>query len=194
MERESFIFYKSFYDAVKDLQKDIKLEVLTAIIEYALCGKEPENLKPVAKGMFVLVKPNLDVNLKRYVNGKKGGRRPISSTPPTTNDNTKTATTPKQTEPPTSFENEIEKLKHSDSWRDATCMQFHIEPPELNARLDAFVVHCNVERPDEPHATLTETRRHFCAWMRKVYPIKETPTKPATPDYAFSGGFGGQDT
>ena len=193
MERESFIFYKSFYNAVKDLPKDIRLEVLTAIIEYALFGIEPENLKPVAKGMFVLVKPNLDVNTKRYSNGKKGGRRPISSTSPTANDNTKTATTPKQTELPTSFENEIEKLKHSDSWRDATCMQFHIEPSELNARLDAFVIHCNVERPDNPHPSLAEARRHFTSWMRKVYPVQPNTETSTTPDYSFKGGFGSID-
>lgn len=71
MERESFIFYRSFYEAIKDLPKDIKLEVFTAIVEYALYGRLPEDLKPFARGMFTLIKPNIDVNIVRFENGKK---------------------------------------------------------------------------------------------------------------------------
>lgn len=73
-KRDSFIFYRSFYEAIHELKDDIKLEVFTAITEYALYGKVPEDLKPVAKGMFTLIKPNLDVNTARYENGKKGGK------------------------------------------------------------------------------------------------------------------------
>ncbi len=36
MERESFIFYRSFYEAIRDLPDAIRLEVFTAITEYAL--------------------------------------------------------------------------------------------------------------------------------------------------------------
>ena len=51
-KRDSFIFYRSFYEAIHELKDDIKLEVFTAITEYALYGKVPEDLKPVAKGML----------------------------------------------------------------------------------------------------------------------------------------------
>ena len=188
MERDSFVFYRSFYDAVKDLPNDIKLEVLTAIIEYALFDKDPDNLKPIAKGMFVLVKPNLDVNKKRYENGTKGGRRSKSAGAPV-----KKVATP----PPVmsdAFADEVSQLKNDTSWCEATCMQYHIDTSTLHSRLDAFVVHCKVERPDNPHATLAEARRHFCAWMRKVYPVKIDSPTPSTTDYSFKGGFGGQDT
>jgi hypothetical protein len=43
-------------------------------MEYGLYGKETDNLKPVAKSIFTLIKPNLDANQKRYENGKNGGR------------------------------------------------------------------------------------------------------------------------
>ena len=76
MERDSFIFYKSFYEAIRDLPRDIRLEVYTAIMEYALYGRQPEELKPFAKGIFTLIKPNIDVNTARFENGKKGGRKP----------------------------------------------------------------------------------------------------------------------
>ncbi len=56
MERESFIFYRSFYEAIRELPDNIRLEVFTAITEYALYGKQPENLKPFARGMFIVIK------------------------------------------------------------------------------------------------------------------------------------------
>ena len=70
--RESFVFYRSFYDAIKDLPRDVQGEIYTAIMEYSLYGKETENLKPIARSVFTLMKPQIDVNNKRFENGKKG--------------------------------------------------------------------------------------------------------------------------
>lgn len=72
--RDSFIFYRSFYDAIKDLPRDIQGEIYTAIMEYSLYGNETDNLKPVARSIFTLIKPQIDVNNKRFQNGRKGGR------------------------------------------------------------------------------------------------------------------------
>ena len=72
--RDSFIFYRSFYEAIKDLPRDIQGEIYTAIMEYSLYGKETDNLKPVARSIFTLIKPQIDVNNKRFDNGCKGGR------------------------------------------------------------------------------------------------------------------------
>ena len=72
--RDSFIFYRSFYEAIKDLQRDIQGEIYTAIMEYSLYGKETDNLKPVARSIFTLIKPQIDVNNKRFDSGCKGGR------------------------------------------------------------------------------------------------------------------------
>ena len=58
--RDSFIFYKSFYEAIKDLPRDIQGEVYTAIMEYSLYGITTENLKPVARSIFTLIKPQID--------------------------------------------------------------------------------------------------------------------------------------
>ena len=43
-------------------------------MEYSLYGKETDNLKPVARSIFTLIKPQIDVNNKRFDNGCKGGR------------------------------------------------------------------------------------------------------------------------
>ena len=72
--RDSFIFYRSFYEAIKDLPRDIQGEIYTAIMEYSLYGKETDNLKHIARSIFTLIKPQIDINNKRFDNGCKGGR------------------------------------------------------------------------------------------------------------------------
>ena len=74
MERESFVFYRSFFESIRDLPRDIQGEVLTAIIEYGLYGETTENPKPIAGAILKLVIPQIEANNKRYNNGKKGGR------------------------------------------------------------------------------------------------------------------------
>ena len=90
MERESFVFYRSFYEGIKELPRDIQGEVLTAIMEYGLNGVTTENQKPITKAMFALIKPQLDANNQRFENGKKGGR------PKANCNQTETKTKPKQ--------------------------------------------------------------------------------------------------
>ena len=75
MLRESFVFYKSFYEAIRGLPRDIQGEIYTAIMEYGLYGEEPVCLKPIARCIFTLVKPQIDANNARYENGRKGGRK-----------------------------------------------------------------------------------------------------------------------
>lgn len=87
--RESFIFYRSFYDAIKDLPRDVQGEIYTAIMEYSLYGKETENLKPIARSVFTLMKPQIDVNNKRFENGKKGGRPKSGNQPDGNQEETK---------------------------------------------------------------------------------------------------------
>ena len=78
MQKESFIFYKSFYEAIKKIPEEYQLEIYNAISSYCFDGKKPENLSGVAEAMFILMKPNIDSAEKRYnasvENGKKGGR------------------------------------------------------------------------------------------------------------------------
>ncbi len=78
MQKDSFVFYKSFYNAIKKLPEEYQLEMYNAITYYCFEGKEPENLSGIAEAMFILMKPNIDNAEKRYnasvENGKKGGR------------------------------------------------------------------------------------------------------------------------
>jgi hypothetical protein len=68
--RESTVFYRSFYEAIKELDAELQSEVYSAIFEYALNFNEVE-LKGVAKTVFTLIKPQLDANQKRFENGNK---------------------------------------------------------------------------------------------------------------------------
>ena len=71
---ESFVMYRSFHEALKELTKEQYGNVMYAINEYALDGKTPEDLSGIEKAVFLMAKPQLDANLKRRENGAQGGR------------------------------------------------------------------------------------------------------------------------
>ena len=88
--RDSFVFYRSFFEAIKQLDADDRLEIYDAICDYALNQNETK-MKPVGSAIFALIKPLIDANNKRYSNGKKGGR-PTKKKP--TKNQTETKTEP----------------------------------------------------------------------------------------------------
>ena len=72
-ERKAFSFYRSYYEASKDLPtKEDQADFLMAICSYIFDGEEPE-LHGVASAMFKLAKPNLDTSVKRANAGQIGG-------------------------------------------------------------------------------------------------------------------------
>ena len=73
-ERKAVVFYRNFYEAIKNLPVDLKAEVYDAVMEYGLNGLESSNLSIMAKSIFALIKPSIDTNNTRYENGKHGGR------------------------------------------------------------------------------------------------------------------------
>lgn len=71
--RDSFIFYRSFYEQAIKLNKTEQLTLLKAICELALNEQETE-LKGVSSIIYEMAKPLILANEKRYKNGCKGGR------------------------------------------------------------------------------------------------------------------------
>lgn len=189
MQRDSFIFYRSFYDAIIGLPKDIQLEVLTAVIEYALLGRLPENLKPVAKGMFTLIKPNIDVNTARFENGKKGGRRSSS------------VKRPDAPEPYSlTFNQEVEHMKADEQWRDTICSDFRITPEEYDHRLSRFLDQCKSDikrKGKNRHDSIDDCHSHLRYWMTKAYPNTSTSVSATIDDTIpfpdVTTDFGGLD-
>jgi len=92
--RDSFIFYRSFFEAAEDLCPEEKCQVFDAICDYALNFKEP-SLEGTPKLAFRLIKPQLDANIARFNNGQKGGRPSSKKTKPKPKQNlTKTKVKP----------------------------------------------------------------------------------------------------
>ena len=73
MERESFIFYRSFYEAIKEVDTKTQVALYDAICKKALYDEET-TLNGTSKILYTLIKPQLDANSKRYSDGQKGGR------------------------------------------------------------------------------------------------------------------------
>lgn len=192
MERKSFIFYKDWRDAIKDLQDSVRLEVYDAIVEYGLTGIQPK-LKPIANVAFNFIRPQLDRNLERYQNGckgaehgKKGGR------PPKNKDNAKPHKNPIKT--PNDNDNDIYK-KEIYKEKDLTielhgqkkmilphlfgfmqkmlsdqisierlCMNHHLKPEELETYIKKFFVLRSDENNTEIE-TLSKAQLYFGRWL-----------------------------
>lgn len=67
-ERDSMILYRSFYEAIIELPESNQLEIMKAIFEYGFDGVEP-NLSGLSKTIWILVKPNLEANRRKWENG-----------------------------------------------------------------------------------------------------------------------------
>lgn len=68
--RDSFIFYRSFFEATKPLETEQKAALFDAICRYSLDLEEIE-LDPICSAMFALIKPQLIANINKYKAGKK---------------------------------------------------------------------------------------------------------------------------
>lgn len=71
MQRESFVFYRSFYDAILDLDAEQTRMLLIAVCERALNWTDVEISDKVARMAMNLIRPQLDANTKRFMDGQK---------------------------------------------------------------------------------------------------------------------------
>lgn len=67
-KRDSMVFYRSFYEAIKELEPAQQGVLYNAIFSYSLDFTEPK-LEGICKTIWTLIKPQLDANIKRYENG-----------------------------------------------------------------------------------------------------------------------------
>jgi len=71
--RDSFIFYRSFSEALTEADDATQLRLYKAITVYALSKEEPTLKDATERIIWRLVKPVLDANWQRFENGCKGG-------------------------------------------------------------------------------------------------------------------------
>ena len=74
---DSFVFYTSWYEAIRELDEQEQLKALVAIMDYQAYHKEPE-VAGATKAIFMMAKPLADTayqnRMAKVNNGKKGGR------------------------------------------------------------------------------------------------------------------------
>ena len=75
--RESFVFYRSFNESIKRLPDDVQIVLFRAVVDYGLDQVVPDftgvSFQPFVEAIFAGIRPQLDANHKRFLNGCKGG-------------------------------------------------------------------------------------------------------------------------
>lgn len=72
MKRDNMIIYRSFYEAITELENfEDQAKIWQAIYELGFNGNEHIALTGIQKTIFKLIKPQIEANIKRYENGKK---------------------------------------------------------------------------------------------------------------------------
>ena len=88
MQRESFVFYRSFYEAIDFLGEKSQLKLYKSVMRMNFnCAKNMSDLEQVCAeieaelkqyrnvfAQFLLIKPQILANSKKYFNGCKGAK------------------------------------------------------------------------------------------------------------------------
>lgn len=69
-----FVFYRSFWDAIKEMDDTEQLEMFHALCRYALDETVPNFDSPIQRAVFAVMKPVIDANVTSRETGKRGGR------------------------------------------------------------------------------------------------------------------------
>jgi hypothetical protein len=129
--RTGFVFYHSFYEALQDIPNEDKMAIVQAIIEYGLYGKEYD-LQGLNKIVFTLIKPQIDANQKRFVNGQKGAEHGVKGGRPVIINPTKTSQEPQPNPSKTRKEKEKIKVKEKENVKKKTKVFIPPTPQETS--------------------------------------------------------------
>ena len=129
MERKQFTWYRSYYDALKELPAEEFRAIVLAVCAYALDGEEAE-LSGVARAIFTLIRPTLEVGRSKAENRSRAEQTSISAEQ-TGNSPEQTKNKPEQTQnkrkqtdnkpEQTRKEKEKEKEREKESENDSYC-------------------------------------------------------------------------
>lgn len=128
MERKQFTWYRSYYDALKELPAEEFRDIVLAVCAYALDGEETE-LSGVARAIFTLIRPTLEVGRSKaenrsrteqtLISAEQTGNRPEQTKnkpEQTENKRKQTGNKPEQTRKEKEKEKEREKESENDSY------------------------------------------------------------------------------
>lgn len=71
---ETLTFYKSFYEAIKNLNEEQRLKLYDAIFEYQFEQKNTTFDDVILNSLWLLIRPNIDASNSKKLAGGKGGR------------------------------------------------------------------------------------------------------------------------
>lgn len=208
MERESMVFYKSFFDAIRDLPPEDFKMCACAILEYGLEGREPVK-NGLEKTVYLMAKPQIDKNNQRYENGKRGGRPANQSEPNKNQSETKanqSETEMKNSEPNVNVNvNDnvnVNVITHSPRARThakettakMTCADFLAKYPNVYPDVNAAIYDFDWDLLDEKFQSSTKYLQgepHDLSWVKSnyrriigdVYKDKQEPTR----DMGYNG-------
>ena len=152
---DSFVFYRSFYEAARCLPNTERLQLFDALCSYALDGEEHAPQGGIVSAVLSVAKPVIDANRQRRESGKTGGR---PSKKPMVSENA-------ETEKPMVFENaEIEKPSVSEKPK--------IQKPNENENVNENVNE-NINTNDQPQASGRKYLATEFEELWKLYPRKE---------------------
>ena len=133
MERKQFTWYRSYYDALKELPAEEFRDIVLAVCAYALDGEEAE-LSGVARAIFTLIRPTLEVGRSKAENRSRVEQTPLSAEQTgnkpeqtknkpeqTQNKRKQTDNKPEQTRKEKEKEKEREKEREKESENDSYC-------------------------------------------------------------------------
>ena len=199
MQRDSFIFYRDWADAISPLSPSERLSVYDAIIAYSFEGKAPDGLSDVvAMAMrFILLQLQRDADKYSRIcernqnNGAKGGRpkknpnnpvgfreKPKNPNNPVAlydNDNVNDNGNVNDDDiiDTTSHDQEyIDELIQDTYWQDVMCMKLHISKDELAASLREFEENVGLDKSN--HKDRADFRNHVRNWLAKRKEMKAT--------------------
>ena len=117
MERESFVFYRSFAEQLKKLPAEQYKRIMDNIFDYAFSGVLNE-METIDSIIFGLIKPQLDANNQRYQNGCKGAEFGKLGGRPKKPQENPTETPKKPQENPTETPNDNDNVNVNDNEND----------------------------------------------------------------------------
>ena len=177
--RDSVVFYRSFYEAVKDLPPEEFKESVQAILDYGLDDKPPDKQGTIAHTVFSLVRPQIDANNRRFKNGCKGGKEPNrnqtrTKTEPNCNQTvTKPEPNPNQDGTKPEPKEKGERRKEKGEINNKTIMSPPTSRGELTYPYGAVVDYLNSKAGTRYKHSSEDTRKHIRARVNDGYTIDD---------------------
>lgn len=155
--RDSVVFYRSFYEAIRELPDGDLVKCFKAIMDYGLDEVVPEEAG-IAKSIYLMAKPQIDANNKRYLNGTKGGRPKTKPEPKENQSETKPK--PNETIPEPK---EKDKVKEKDNVKDnnkTICPEAEKSAPDSKTAI-AFILN---------DGTMYDVSENDVEYYQQLYP------------------------